>query len=88
MVTGVTTILNLPYGGGVIAIARTDRLEDRHRGITLFLALLKRKGRVTPGFSHRDWEEIGRHGLPTGYLTLEGAPGGRDVYARRAQRRL
>lgn len=74
MVTGVTTMLNLPYGGGVIAITRTGRLEDRHRGITVFLALLKRKGRVAPGFSHRDWEEIGRHGLPTGYLTLEGLP--------------
>jgi Acyl-CoA dehydrogenases len=73
MVTGVTTMLNLPYGGGVIAITRTGRLEDRHRSITVFLALLKRKGRVAPGFSHRDWEEIGRHGLPTGYLTWRGS---------------
>jgi len=74
MVTGVTTILNLPYGGGVVAITRTGRVEDKHRGITTFLALLKRRGRVTPGFTHRDWDEIGRHGLPTGYLTLEGLP--------------
>ncbi|MGB9703855.1 MAG: acyl-CoA dehydrogenase family protein [Pyrobaculum sp.] len=74
MVTGVTTILNLPYGGGVVAITRTGRPEDRHRGITVFLAMLKRRGRVSPGFSHRDWEEVGRHGLPTGYLMLEGLP--------------
>lgn len=74
MVTGVTTILNLPYGGGVVAITRTGRLEDKHRGITTFLALLKRRGQRADGFEHRDWEEIGRHGLPTGYLRLEGLP--------------
>lgn len=74
MVTGVSTILNLPYGGGVVAITRTGRLEDRHKGITVFLALLKRRGRVTPGFTHRDWDEIGRHGLSTGYLMLDGLP--------------
>ncbi|MEZ0319244.1 MAG: acyl-CoA dehydrogenase, partial [Pyrobaculum sp.] len=74
MVTGVATALNLPYGGGVVAVTRTGRVEDKHRGITVFLALLKRRGRVSPGFTYRDWEEIGRHGLPTGYLTLEGLP--------------
>ncbi|MEM1597618.1 MAG: acyl-CoA dehydrogenase family protein [Pyrobaculum sp.] len=74
MVTGVATILNLPYGGGVVAITRTGKVEDKHRGITVFLALLKRKGKVSPGFTYRDWDEIGRHGLPTGYLTLEGLP--------------
>ncbi len=74
MVTGITTILNLPYGGGVVAITRTGRLEDKHKGITVFLALLKRKGKLLEGFEHKDWEEIGRHGLPTGYLRLEGLP--------------
>ncbi|MFB6490136.1 MAG: acyl-CoA dehydrogenase family protein [Thermoproteus sp. AZ2] len=72
MVTGVATILNLPYGGGAVAIARTGRPEDRHRGISLLLAPLKRKGVKSPGFEYRDWDEIGRHGLPTGYLRLEG----------------
>jgi len=74
MVTGVTTALNLPYGGGVVAITRTGKLEDKHRGVTAFLALLKRRGSVAAGFTHRDWDEIGRRGLPTGYLTLEGLP--------------
>ncbi|MEZ0248091.1 MAG: acyl-CoA dehydrogenase family protein [Thermoproteus sp.] len=74
MVTGVTTVLNLPYGGGVVAITRTGRLEDKHRGITTFLALLKRRGARVEGFEHKDWDEIGRHGLPTGYLKLEGLP--------------
>ncbi|MFN3805108.1 MAG: acyl-CoA dehydrogenase family protein [Pyrobaculum sp.] len=72
MVTGVATILNLPYGGGVVTIARTGALEDRHKGLSVFLALLKRRGETRPGFMYRDWDEIGRHGLPTGYLLLEG----------------
>lgn len=72
MVTGVTTILNLPYGGGLVTIVRTGRAEDRHRGISVFLALLKRAGKVAGGFFHRDWDEIGRRGLPTGYLTFDG----------------
>ncbi|ACB40195.1 acyl-CoA dehydrogenase family protein [Pyrobaculum neutrophilum] len=74
MVTGVSTALALPYGGGAVAVARTGAPEDKHRGVTLFLALLKRRGRQTPGFTYRDWDEVGRRGLPTGYLTLEGLP--------------
>lgn len=72
MVTGVATALNLPYGGGAVAIVRTGRPEDKHRGISLFLALLKRRGIKREGFTYRDWGEIGRHGLPTGYLTFNG----------------
>ena len=74
MVTGVTTILQLPYGGGVVTITRTGAIEDRHRGISLFLVLLKRGGEIVHGFSYRDWDEIGRRGLPTGYLIFNGLP--------------
>lgn len=70
MVTGVTTALNLPYGGGFVTIVRTG--PPGHKGLTTMLAMVKRRGARSVGFTHRDWDEIGRHGLPTGYLTFEG----------------
>lgn len=72
MVTGVSTALGLPYGGGFVTVARTGPQEDRHRAITLFLAMVKEGGEVRAGFRHRDHEELGRGGIPTAYLYLEG----------------
>ncbi len=72
MVTGVATALNLPYGGGFVTIVRTGALEERHRGLSAVLAMVKRRGARAGGFTYSNWDEIGRHGLPTSRLTFEG----------------
>ncbi|WP_069807951.1 acyl-CoA dehydrogenase family protein [Vulcanisaeta thermophila] len=74
MVTGVSIALKLPYGGGFVTITRTGPLEARHRAITTFLLMVKRNGVVNEGIETREWDEWGRHGIPTNYLKLNNTP--------------
>jgi len=72
MVTGVPLVIGLPYGGGFVTITRTGPLESRHRGVTTFLVLLKRGGSLVSGFESGDYAELGRGGIPTGFLRFNG----------------
>lgn len=74
MVTGVSIALKLPYGGGFVTITRTGPVESKHRTITTFLFMVKRNGVVNTGVESREWDEWGRHGIPTNYLRLNNAP--------------
>lgn len=74
IVSGIPILLNLPYGGGFVTIARTGRPEEGHKGVSTFLAMLKRKSKVVRGFNHKEWNEIGRRGIPTSILTFDGLP--------------
>lgn len=74
MVTGVSLALKLPYGGGFVTITRTGSVEARHRAITTFLLMVKRNGVLNMGFESREWDEWGRHGIPTNYLKLNNTP--------------
>ncbi|MFP3211577.1 MAG: acyl-CoA dehydrogenase family protein [Thermocladium sp.] len=68
IVTGISLIVNDLEEGGFVTIGRTGPIESRHKGLTVFLPLIKRRGSLLPGFEYNDYEEIGRRGLPTGLL--------------------
>jgi len=79
LVTGEKSMVSLPsiiermeWGGGWVLVTRTGKLEDRHKGITTFLALMKRDGRVDPAIRYRRLTEIARRGLDTSTLTFNG----------------
>ena len=72
-ISGVREALEQLDMGGWLLIARTGRLEDRHRGLTAFAFIAKRDGRVVEGLEYSILKTIGRHGISTGVLTLKGA---------------
>jgi len=59
-----------PWGGGYFLIARSGPLEKRHKALTAFNFLVKKEGKRTPGYEFANFEEIGRHGVHTGSITL------------------
>jgi acyl-CoA dehydrogenase len=72
-VSGVRETLEQLDTGGWLLLARTGRLEDRHRGLTAFAFIAKRNGRSVEGLEYSMLKTIGRHGISTGVLTLKGA---------------
>jgi acyl-CoA dehydrogenase len=72
-ISGVREALEQLDMGGWLLIARTGRLEDRHRGLTAFAFIAKRDGRVVEGLEYSILKTIGRHGISTGVLTLKEA---------------
>ncbi len=73
-ISGVREALEqLDYGGWLL-LARTGRLEDRHRGLTAFAFTAKRGGSIVDGLEYNILDTIGRHGISTGVLNLKGAP--------------
>lgn len=71
IVTGISLITNYLEAGGFVTIGRTGPIETKHRGLTVFLPLIKRHGKTVEGFEYSDYEEIGRRGLPTGLLRFK-----------------
>ena len=72
-ISGVREALEQLEAGGWLLIARTGRIEDRHRGLTAFAFIAKRDGRVIDGFEYSVLKTIGRHGISTGILSFKGA---------------
>jgi acyl-CoA dehydrogenase len=72
-VSGVRETLEQLDTGGWLLLARTGRLEDRHRGLTAFAFIARRNGRLVEGLEYSMLKTIGRHGISTGVLTLKGA---------------
>jgi acyl-CoA dehydrogenase len=72
-ISGVREALEQLDTGGWLLLARTGRLEDRHRGLTAFAFIAKRNGRLVEGLEYSMLKTIGRHGISTGVLTLKGA---------------
>jgi len=72
-VSGVREALEQLDTGGWLLLARTGRLEDRHRGLTAFAFIARRNGRLVEGLEYSMLKTIGRHGISTGVLTLKGA---------------
>jgi acyl-CoA dehydrogenase len=72
-VSGVREALEQLDTGGWLLLARTGRLEDRHRGLTAFAFIARRNGRSVEGLEYGMLKTIGRHGISTGVLTLKGA---------------
>ncbi|MEM2223017.1 MAG: acyl-CoA dehydrogenase family protein [Acidilobaceae archaeon] len=71
-VSGVREALEQLELGGWLLIARTGRIEDKHRGLTCFALIGKRDGRIISNLSYTKLNTIGRHGISTGILTLDG----------------
>jgi acyl-CoA dehydrogenase len=72
-ISGVREALEQLDTGGWLLLARTGRLEDRHRGLTAFAFIARRSGRLVEGLEYSMLKTIGRHGISTGVLTLKGA---------------
>lgn len=72
-ISGVREALEQLDTGGWLLLARTGRLEDRHRGLTAFAFIARRNGRLVEGLEYSMLKTIGRHGISTGVLTLKGA---------------
>jgi acyl-CoA dehydrogenase len=72
-ISGVREALEQLDTGGWLLLARTGRLEDRHRGLTAFAFIARRNGRLVEGLEYSILKTIGRHGISTGVLTLKGA---------------
>lgn len=72
-ISGVREALEQLETGGWLLIARTGKLEDRHRGLTAFAFIAKRNGELVEGLEYSILKTIGRHGISTGVLTLKGA---------------
>lgn len=72
-ISGVREALEQLDTGGWLLLARTGRLEDRHRGLTAFAFIAKRGGKIVEGLDYSVLKTIGRHGISTGVLTLKGA---------------
>ncbi len=70
MVSLPSIIENMPWGGGWVLISRTGKIEDRHNGITNFLALMKRGGETDSSISYKPWTEFARRGLDTSIVTF------------------
>jgi len=77
IVSGEKSMVSLPsiiermrWGGGWVLISRTGRLEEKHRSITTFLALMKKDGRVDPSVTYKPWTEFARRGLDTSVVTF------------------
>jgi acyl-CoA dehydrogenase len=72
-VSGVREALEQLDTGGWLLLARTGRLEDRHKGLTAFAFIARRNGRLVEGLEYSMLKTIGRHAISTGVLTLKGA---------------
>lgn len=72
-ISGVREALEQLSTGGWLLVARTGRLEDRHRGLTAFAFIAKKDGRLVENLDYSILRTIGRHGISTGILTLKGA---------------
>ena len=69
-ISGVREVVeDLDYGGWLL-LARTGKLEDRHRGISAFAFIAKKDGSIIDGLEYSILETIGRHGISTGILKL------------------
>ncbi|MCE4599541.1 MAG: acyl-CoA/acyl-ACP dehydrogenase [Desulfurococcales archaeon] len=72
-ISGVREVFEeLDYGGWLL-LARTGRVEDRHRGISAFAFIAKQDGAISDGVEYSILETIGRHGISTGMLKLNNA---------------
>jgi len=71
IVSGGRVIERMPWGGGWFTITRTAPLETRHRGLTDFIVLYKRDGKIVEGIRYSPYTQIGRHAMDTGSLTIE-----------------
>jgi acyl-CoA dehydrogenase len=69
-ISGVNEVFRLPYGGGWLLVARTG--GEGHRGLSTFCFLPREGGDPKRGVSWSLFDGIGRHGLSTGTLTLDG----------------
>ncbi|MEB3773323.1 MAG: acyl-CoA/acyl-ACP dehydrogenase [Desulfurococcales archaeon] len=80
-ISGVREVMEQLDWGGWLLLARTGSLEDRHRGLSAFALLGKEDGRRLEGLEYSILNTIGRHGISTGILRLDGAhiPGYRLV---------
>ncbi|MDM7274902.1 MAG: acyl-CoA dehydrogenase family protein [Thermoprotei archaeon] len=73
-ISGVREALEQLDNGGWLLLARTGRVEDKHRGLTAFAFAAKRGGSIVEGLEYSILNTIGRHGISTGILNLKGAP--------------
>jgi len=69
-ISGVNEVFNLPFGGGWLLVARTG--SEGHRGLSTFSFLAREGGAPKKGVSWSLFDGIGRHGLSTGTLNLDG----------------
>ena len=69
-ISGVREVMEQLDLGGWYLIARTGTMEQRHRGISGFALLGKKRGQKTPGIEYSILNTIGRHGISTGMLNL------------------
>jgi acyl-CoA dehydrogenase len=70
LISFMPAVEKLPWGGW-FTIARSGALEEKHRTITDFAFLARKEGKTTEGFSYSVFEEIGRHGVKTGTVSLK-----------------
>ncbi|MCE4602921.1 MAG: acyl-CoA/acyl-ACP dehydrogenase [Desulfurococcales archaeon] len=71
-ISGVREVMEQLDWGGWLLLARTGRPEDRHRGITALALLGKSRGSRVKGLEYSILDTIGRHGISTGILRLNG----------------
>ncbi len=71
-ISGVREVMEQLDWGGWFLIARTGRPEDRHRGLSAFALLGKEDGARAEGLEYSILDTIGRHGISTGILRLNG----------------
>lgn len=69
-ISGVNEVFSLPFGGGWLLVARTG--GEGHRGLSTFAFLPRERGETKKGVSWSLLDGIGRHGLSTGTITLDG----------------
>ncbi|MEB3759789.1 MAG: acyl-CoA/acyl-ACP dehydrogenase [Desulfurococcales archaeon] len=72
-ISGVRESMEQLELGGWYLIARTGRLEDRHKGVSGFALVGNYKGKRLEGLEYSILNTIGRHGISTGMLTFKDA---------------
>ncbi|MCS7106878.1 MAG: acyl-CoA/acyl-ACP dehydrogenase [Acidilobaceae archaeon] len=71
-VSGVREAMEQLDLGGWLLIARTGTMDERHRGLSTFALIGKRNGMRVENLKYSLLNTIGRHGISTAILTLEG----------------
>ncbi|MCX8195788.1 MAG: acyl-CoA/acyl-ACP dehydrogenase [Acidilobaceae archaeon] len=72
-VSGIREAMEQLELGGWLLIARTGSMEERHKGLSALALIGNSNGVHIEGLKYSSLNTIGRHGISTGILTLEGA---------------
>lgn len=71
-VSGVREAMEQLDLGGWLLLARTGKMEERHKGLSAFALVGKRNGVRAENLSYSLLNTIGRHGISSALLRLEG----------------